>query len=123
GLIPRSIKNDTTKRQTLRVLVINACDSEVGLQALQLLRSPSLFPPSHYQQPPWICATCSSAEQENILRSEFYVDETIPAPLPLEPTFDLATHFRNNRWDPVDIVIDCAGRSEEHTSELQSRFE
>lgn len=109
GLIPRNIKNGTAKHETLRVLVTNARDSEVGLQALQLLRSPSLFPPSHYQQPPWVCATCSSAEQENILRSEFYVDETISAALPLEPTFDLAARFHEKRWDPVDIVIDCAG--------------
>lgn len=117
GLIPRNIKNGTTKHQTLRVLVTNARDSEVGLQALQLLRSPSLFPPSHYQQPPWVCATCSSAEQEGILRSEFYVDETIPAPLPLEPTFDLAAPFRDNRWDPVDIVIDCAGAQTFHQAQ------
>ena len=109
GLIPRNIKDGTTKRQTLRVLVTNARDSEAGLQTLQLLRSPSLFPPSHYEQPPWICATCSSAEHENILRSEFYVDETILAPLPLEPTFNLAAPFHDNRWGPVDIVIDCAG--------------
>ena len=93
------------KRKNLRVLVTNAYNNEVGMQAIQLLRSKSLFPNQHR---PWICVTCSSSEQETALRQNHHVDETIVAPLPIDPSFDLATSFRSNRWDPVDIVLDCA---------------
>ncbi|EAW08068.1 NADP-dependent oxidoreductase [Aspergillus clavatus NRRL 1] len=92
-------------RKSLRVLVTNARNSEVGMQALQLLRSPSLFP--HYR--PWVCATCDFEEQGLYLRNEFEVDDFIIAPLPLPADWDVATIFRQRKWGPVDIVLDCAG--------------
>lgn len=91
-------------RHSLRALVTNARNNEVATQTLQLLRSPSLFP--HYR--PWICATCSPMETE-YLRTEAQVDETIDAPLPVPQEFDLPGIFRHRGWDPVDIVLDCAG--------------
>lgn len=99
----RNVSNG--RRKNLRVLVTNAYDSEVGMQAVQLLRSQTLFPSPHR---PWICATCSSPEQESTLRDNHHVDETIVAPLPLDPSFNLDAVFHSNRWSPVDIVIDCA---------------
>ncbi|KAH1537893.1 hypothetical protein KXX37_005583 [Aspergillus fumigatus] len=92
-------------RGGLRVLVTNARNSEVGIQALQLLRASSLFP--HYR--PWICTTCDNEEQGTTLRDQFQVDEYIVAALPLPPDWDLATTFKQKQWEPVDIVIDCAG--------------
>jgi NADPH:quinone reductase-like Zn-dependent oxidoreductase len=98
--------NDTDHvRGGLRVLVTNARNSEVGMQALQLLRAPSLFP----QYRPWICATCDNEEQGTTLREQFQVDEYIVAALPLPADWDLATTFVQNKWRPVDIVLDCAG--------------
>ncbi|KAH8422788.1 NADP-dependent oxidoreductase [Aspergillus melleus] len=93
-----------TPRRSLRVLVTNARNNEVATQTLQLLRSSSLFP--HYH--PWICATCSPIEAE-YLRTEAQVDEIIEAPLPVPQEFDLAGIFRHQGWDPVDLVLDCAG--------------
>ncbi|PWY76440.1 hypothetical protein BO94DRAFT_568378 [Aspergillus sclerotioniger CBS 115572] len=92
-------------RRQLRVLITNARNNEVGTQALQLLRSQSLFPHSR----PWICATCDAEDQEEYLRSEYGVDETIYAPLPLPQDYNLGSIFRKNHWDPVDVVLDCAG--------------
>lgn len=91
-------------RHSLRVLVTNARNNEVATQTLQLLRSPSLFP--HYR--PWICATCSPIEAD-YLRTEAQVDEIIDAQLPVPQDFDLPGIFRQRGWDPVDIVLDCAG--------------
>ncbi|GKZ20681.1 hypothetical protein AbraIFM66951_005409 [Aspergillus brasiliensis] len=93
-------------RQQLRVLITNARNNEVATQALQLLRSHKLFPHSR----PWICATCDAEDQEDYLRKEYNVDETICAPLPLPHDYDLGSIFRKNRWDPVDVVLDCAGQ-------------
>ncbi|KAE8375069.1 hypothetical protein BDV26DRAFT_283741 [Aspergillus bertholletiae] len=92
-------------RRELRVLVTNARDNEVAAQALQLLRARSLFP--HHQ--PWICATCSCSEHDDFLREKIKVDEVIHAALPLPQDFDLAKVFRENKYGPVDIVLDCAG--------------
>ncbi|EHA19166.1 hypothetical protein ASPNIDRAFT_212167 [Aspergillus niger ATCC 1015] len=103
GLDTTDIKLD---RQQLRVLITNARNNEVGLQALQLLRSHKLFPHSR----PWICATCDAEDQEDCLRKEYNVDATIFAPLPLPHDYDLGSIFRKNRWDPVDVVLDCAGQ-------------
>lgn len=89
----------------LRVLVTNSKGSEVGMQALQLLRAPGLFPHTR----PWICAVCACPDHETFLRSEAQVDEVVIAPLPVEPDFDLGAIFRENQWRPVDIVLDCAG--------------
>lgn len=98
--------NGIGKHNQLRILITNARDSEVGMQALQLLRSQSLF---QQQQRPWVCATCSNPDQEKYLRADPHVDETIPAPLPLAPEFDISTPFLTNNWAPVDLVLDCAG--------------
>ncbi|PYI04892.1 hypothetical protein BO78DRAFT_462311 [Aspergillus sclerotiicarbonarius CBS 121057] len=102
GVDPESIQD----RRQLRVLITNARNNEVGTQALQLLRSQSLFPHSR----PWICVTCDAEDQEEYLRSEYGVDETIYAPLPLPQDYDLGSIFRKNHWDPVDVVLDCAGQ-------------
>ncbi|PLB36551.1 NADP-dependent oxidoreductase [Aspergillus candidus] len=100
------------KRHRLRVLVTNASDSEVASQAIQLLRSPSLFPTDdnthHSSHRPWICATCSSPDQAHLIRPQ--VDEIIDAPPPLPAEFDLADIFKSRGWGPVDIVLDCAGQ-------------
>ncbi|PKY04147.1 zinc-binding oxidoreductase [Aspergillus campestris IBT 28561] len=99
-------------RHRLRVLVTNASDSEVASQAIQLLRSPSLFPTddtTHHHHRPWICATCSSSsDQARLVRT--HVDEIIHAPLPLPEEFNLADIFKSRGWAPVDIVLDCAGQ-------------
>ena len=103
--------NNSHKRHRLRVLVTNAPDSEVASQAIQLLRSPSLFPTddnTHHYHRPWICATCSSPDQAHLVASQ--VDEIINAPLPLPSEFNLADTFKSRGWAPVDIVLDCAGQ-------------
>ncbi|KAA8644749.1 hypothetical protein EYZ11_002203 [Aspergillus tanneri] len=96
--------NADDPRRGLRVLVTNAHSNQIGTHMVQFLRSPSLFP--YYR--PWVCATCSGTAQE-YLRTEALVDEVIDAPLPVSQEFDLPSLFRQNRWDPVDIVLDCAG--------------
>ncbi|KAL4900513.1 hypothetical protein BDW74DRAFT_170712 [Aspergillus multicolor] len=96
---------DPTARKDLRVLITNAHHSEVGTQALQLLRSESLFP--RYR--PWICVTCASEDAATKLRQASDVDETILVPDPMPKGFDLKTIFRKNKWPPVDIVLDCTG--------------
>ncbi|RAH70239.1 uncharacterized protein BO66DRAFT_411556 [Aspergillus aculeatinus CBS 121060] len=103
GFVPEDVKE--MKRQ-LRVLVTNSRNSEVGAQALQLLRSRTLFP----NQLPWVCATCDAQDQEDYLRQEYEIDEILYAPLPLPQDYDLGAIFRQNRSAPVDLVIDCAGR-------------
>ncbi|KAL2807879.1 hypothetical protein BJX63DRAFT_425063 [Aspergillus granulosus] len=103
GLDPRKHIKDA--RHRLRVLISNTRSSEVGTQALHLLRSPDLFP--HHR--PWICATCPSKDAEEMLRKNFQVDETILIPEPAPKDFDLTSIFRSNKWDPVDVVLDCSG--------------
>ncbi|KAF9892744.1 hypothetical protein FE257_001146 [Aspergillus nanangensis] len=98
ALFTYSAKNG--EGRSLRVLVTNARDSEVGTQLLQLLRAPSLFP----QYRPWVCVTCSGAEDDGQ-----DVDAVIDAKLPLAQDFDLARIFRTKGWEPVDLVVDCAG--------------
>lgn len=112
--------NGTTSSQsslskTSRILITNAGGSETALQALHLLRSPSLFPcnnGNNDSQPPkpWICVTCTSAKQAALIRTqEASINEIITVPFPLAADFDLAAIFRDNHWEPVDIVLDCAG--------------
>ncbi|KAL3463172.1 hypothetical protein BJX64DRAFT_276660 [Aspergillus heterothallicus] len=103
GIDPR--KHDKDTRHRLRVLISNACSSEVGTQALHLLRSPDLFS----KHRPWICATCASKDIEDMLRKKAQVDETILVPEPTPKDFDLRSIFRSNKWDPVDVVLDCTG--------------
>ena len=101
-------KHHNNQNHPLRIFITNAGDAETALQALHLLRSATLFPSTNK---PWICATCSSTEQATYLRTEFIVAETIVAPRPPDPDFDLAAAFRDKRWEPVDFVLDCLGGS------------
>jgi len=93
------------KVRPLRVLITNARDSEVGRLAVQMLRAQKLFPAVR----PWICVTCSPAE-EHIVRGGWDVDGVIVIPhLPALNECDLAAEFRRMRWDHVDLVLDCTG--------------
>ncbi|KAL4956925.1 hypothetical protein BDW69DRAFT_202209 [Aspergillus filifer] len=103
---------DPTKGKNIRVLITNAHRSEVGTQALQLLRSKALF--SHYN--PWICATCGDEAAATRIRQNFAVDETILIPEPIPRDFDLTSIFRKNKWGPVDVVLDCTGEDILHKS-------
>ncbi|KAL4881425.1 hypothetical protein BJY04DRAFT_207525 [Aspergillus karnatakaensis] len=98
-------KANENGRKNLRVLITNAHRSDVGTQALHLLRSRALFP-DHF---PWICATCSSHDAAKAINSVSQVDEIIVIPDPTPKDFDLTAIFRNHKWDPVDVVLDCTG--------------
>ncbi|KAJ5947201.1 hypothetical protein N7466_000216 [Penicillium verhagenii] len=94
------------KKKPLRILVTNARDSEVGRIAVQLLRAEKLFPA---RVRPWICVTCTVAEQTAI-RDDWMVDQTLVIPhLPTKEECDLGVMFRSRKWEPVDIVLDCTG--------------
>ncbi|KAJ5672222.1 hypothetical protein N7507_001349 [Penicillium longicatenatum] len=94
------------KKKPLRVLVTNARDSEVGRVAVQLLRADKMFSP---KVRPWICVTCTVAEQIAI-RDDWMVDESLVIPhLPTKEECDLGAMFRSCKWEPVDIVLDCTG--------------
>lgn len=93
------------KAPQLRVLITNARDSEVGRIAVQLLRADKLF--NHISRP-WICVTCTAAEEE-IVRRDWDVDDVLIIPhLPAQNECDLGRMFRRKRW-PVDLVLDCTG--------------
>ncbi|KAL4990489.1 hypothetical protein BDW68DRAFT_185640 [Aspergillus falconensis] len=96
---------DPTAHKDLRVLITNAHCSEVGIQALHLLRSKSLFP--RYR--PWICVTCASENAANELRQVHEVDEIILVQHPIPKDFDVTATFRKKKWGPVDIILDCTG--------------
>ncbi|KAJ5715809.1 uncharacterized protein N7483_012990 [Penicillium malachiteum] len=99
--------NGFRRKKPLRILVTNARDSEVGRVAVQLLRAEKIFPSSLPR--PWICVTCTVAE-ETVLRGDWSVDEILVIPhLPTKDECDLGSMFRERRWDPVDIVLDCTG--------------
>ncbi|KAL5337050.1 hypothetical protein BJX70DRAFT_389575 [Aspergillus crustosus] len=98
-------KNTSNGRKQLRVLITNADSSDVGTQALHLLRSRTLFP-HHF---PWICATCNSNDAAKAISNESHVDEIIVTPEPTPQDFDLTAIFKNKKWDPVDVVLDCTG--------------
>ena len=99
--------NGFKRRKSLRVLVTNARDSEVGRIAVQLLRAEKLFPTTVLR--PWICVTCTVAE-ETVLRDDWNVDEILVIPhLPTKEECDLGSMFRARKWTPVDIVLDCTG--------------
>ncbi|KAH8697123.1 putative zinc-binding oxidoreductase [Talaromyces proteolyticus] len=92
----------------LRVLVTNAAGSEVGRQAMRLLQSRALFPDhkSHVmgggdekEKPVWICAT-GARDDHGYLCGELGADAVTSGT-------DIAAAFRENGWDPVDIVFDC----------------
>ncbi|OGE57834.1 hypothetical protein PENARI_c001G06970 [Penicillium arizonense] len=91
---------------SIRLLITNARDNEVGRIAVQLLRAETLFPATVR---PWICVTCTKAE-EGIIRQEWDVDGVIVIPhLPLPDECDIGGTFKCQRWPPVDIVLDCTG--------------
>lgn len=91
----------------LRVLITNARDSEVGRIAVQLLRAEKLFT---FPERPWICVTCTPVEAD-IVRGSWDVDEVIVLPNVTESAdeCDFGKIFRSQRWDPVDVVLDCSG--------------
>jgi NADPH:quinone reductase-like Zn-dependent oxidoreductase len=95
----------TRKVRPLRALITNARDSEVGRLAVQMLRARKLFTADR----PWVCVTCSPAE-ERIVRGGWDVDGVIVIPhLPAENECAIGAEFRRMRWDPVDLVLDCTG--------------
>lgn len=93
----------------LRVLVTNAASSEVGRQVMRLLQCRSLFPEhcAHMmgkagkaaESAVWICATGTRDEHE-YLKTKLGADAVTAGT-------DIAAAFRENGWDPVDIVFDC----------------
>ncbi|OKL59065.1 hypothetical protein UA08_05607 [Talaromyces atroroseus] len=94
----------------LRVLVTNAGQSEVGKQAIRLLRCQSLFPhhvpnlmggAGERETSMWVCAT-GSRDEHDFLRKELGADV-------VTANADIAAAFRENGWEPVDIVFDCVG--------------
>lgn len=93
------------KVEPLRVLITNARDSEVGRLAVQMLRAKTLFTTVR----PWVCVTCSPAE-ERIVRGSWDVDGVIVIPhLPAENECAIGAEFWRMRWDPVHLVLDCTG--------------
>ncbi|KAJ9283689.1 hypothetical protein DTO021C3_8717 [Paecilomyces variotii] len=96
GLDPEETSRGQSGSQ-LRVLMTAAWDHFVGMQALQLLRSRSLFPNGV-----WICATCASPHNAETLRPNLGADAAVDKP-------DIAESFRSHKWAPVDIVLDSVG--------------
>ncbi|KAL4921592.1 hypothetical protein BDW62DRAFT_208191 [Aspergillus aurantiobrunneus] len=99
------LQTNISCQRSLRVLITDAHHSEVGTQALHLLRSRALFP----RHRPWICATCASEDTADKIRQSSHVDETIIIP-DTSKDFDLTPSFRKNKWDPVDLILDCTDK-------------
>ncbi|KAJ5384801.1 hypothetical protein N7517_002712 [Penicillium concentricum] len=98
--------NGTQKLPKIRVLVTNARDNDIGRVAVQILRADSLFPTPVR---PWICVTCTQVEAD-IIEKDWEVDEIVIIPhLPSPDECNIEKVFRARRWQPVDIVLDCAG--------------
>ncbi|CAI7580890.1 unnamed protein product [Penicillium glandicola] len=94
------------KLPNIRVLVTNARDNDIGRIAVQILRADSLFP---FPVRPWICVTCTQVEAD-IIEKDWEVDEIVIIPhLPSADECNIEKVFRARRWQPVDIVLDCAG--------------
>jgi NADPH:quinone reductase-like Zn-dependent oxidoreductase len=108
GLDPDDGSSNRPADRPLRVLVTNASD-EIGSYAIQLLRSRTLFPEdnSHLMggmkrgEAVWICAMAPRDELD-FIRKELGVDA-------VTASTDIAAAFRENGWDPVDIVFECMG--------------
>ncbi|CAG8051190.1 unnamed protein product [Penicillium salamii] len=104
GLQPTTFEENQIKRP-LRLFVTNVC-CEVGQIVVQLLRAESS---SFFSVSPWVCASCTCVEEE-FVRHHCDVDELLVIPQsPAQNEYDIATMFRDRHWDPVDIVLDCAG--------------
>ncbi|KAJ5960170.1 Alcohol dehydrogenase superfamily zinc-type [Penicillium vulpinum] len=98
--------NGKQKLPNIRVLVTNARDNDIGRVAVQILRADSLFPTPVR---PWICVTCTQVEAD-IIEKDWEVDEIVIIPhLPSPDECNIEKVFRARRWQPVDIVLDCAG--------------
>lgn len=98
--------NGEQKLPKIRVLVTNARDNDIGRIAVQILRADSLFP---MPVRPWICVTCTQVEAD-IIEKDWEVDEIVIIPhLPSPEECNIEKVFRARRWQPVDIVLDCAG--------------
>ncbi|KAI2745352.1 hypothetical protein DTO013E5_1464 [Penicillium roqueforti] len=94
------------KPPIIRVLITNARDSDIGRIAVQILRADSLFPIAFR---PWVCVTCTQVEAD-IIEKDWEVDEIVIIPhLPSPEECNIEKVFRTRRWEPVDIVLDCAG--------------
>ncbi|OQE46620.1 hypothetical protein PENCOP_c001G05887 [Penicillium coprophilum] len=90
----------------IRVLITNARNNDIGRVAVQILRADSLFPTAVR---PWICVTCTQVEVD-IIEKDWEVDEIVIIPhLPSPDECNIDKVFHARRWQPVDIVLDCAG--------------
>lgn len=96
----------------LRVLVTNAAQSELGKQVMRLLRCQALFPcnvpnlmggGAQRETSVWICATGSRDEHDYLRSKGLGAADAVTA------NADIAAAFRENGWEPVDIVFDCIG--------------
>lgn len=57
----------------------------------------------------WICATCSSGEDEAFLRDELGADAvvTLVNQEGDDTSSELSQIFKERKWPPVDVVLDC----------------
>jgi NADPH:quinone reductase-like Zn-dependent oxidoreductase len=108
GLDPDDASCNQPADGQLRVLVTNA-SSDVGMHAIRLLRSHSLFFDeqlgpgcSDRRHPVWVCALGSHDDLESIRGR-------LGAQAVTASTTDIIAAFRENDWDPVDIVLECMG--------------
>lgn len=108
GLDPDDGISNRPAERPLRVLVTNAMD-EVGRHALRLLQSQSMFPECNTHMmgggqrdvTVWVCAM-GHHDDLDFIRKELGANEVTAAT-------DIPAAFRENGWDPVDIVIECMG--------------
>jgi NADPH:quinone reductase-like Zn-dependent oxidoreductase len=110
------------KGELIRVLIIGAT-SEVGRYVVQLLRSNAApFDGGIRRRRErkrgkcrhedrkgifWICATCSSREDESYLRADVGVDEVVVLDNDGDHSSELSQTFTDREWPPADVVIDC----------------
>lgn len=110
------------RADSFRVLITNAHENDVGLQAVRLLRSLAMDPlknaPSATTsgenaggltsttryRPIWVCTTCSTPREEASLRQEANVDDVLVLNA---SDADLASSFHSKGLLPVDLVLDC----------------
>ncbi|KAL1968925.1 hypothetical protein VTN77DRAFT_1286 [Rasamsonia byssochlamydoides] len=108
GLDPDDGISNRMAERPLRVLVTNASD-EIGMHALRLLQCQALFPEYNTHMmgggmrdvTVWVCAMGDHADLD-FIRNELGADA-------VTSSTDVAAAFRENGWDPVDIVFECMG--------------
>ncbi|OJJ47521.1 hypothetical protein ASPZODRAFT_64052 [Penicilliopsis zonata CBS 506.65] len=100
----------TQTKSGLRVLVTSAYDSDAAIDVIRILRAPRhLLNPgiaADDETPVWICAVCSSTDQELFLTDQLGVDKVMVSGSNLEDS------FRAHGWEPVDLVVDASGAGE-----------